>query len=235
MSAQTRTAPFRAARAYLNQRPLAVTLALLSSLAASLCVVALLPLGYLGIDLLDTHGRIAAYADLPAVQQAAFRDEWAAGVSARPGVVERLAQLKAAPLSDKPTTADWEVRHAAAVGDDLSRLVSPVAAEAYHSALTDELGVLATVTRQRHNVGGRVLGVGSIELARPLARSLPAFWGAVFVDAGNAAADWQSYKPAIGYGVGLRWRSPVGPLRVDFARGVDVHRWRLHFSVGIAL
>lgn len=85
------------------------------------------------------------------------------------------------------------------------------------------------------DVGGRVLGVGSIELARPLARSLPAFWGAVFVDAGNAAADWQSYKPAIGYGVGLRWRSPVGPLRVDFARGVDVHRWRLHFSVGIAL
>ena len=85
------------------------------------------------------------------------------------------------------------------------------------------------------DVGGRVLGVGSIELARPLARSLPAFWGAVFVDAGNAAADWQSYKPAIGYGVGLRWRSPVGPLRVDLARGVDVHRWRLHFSVGIAL
>ncbi len=158
MSVPTRTAPFRAARAYLNQRPLAVTLALLSSLAASLCVVALLPLGYLGIDLLDTHGRVAAYSDLPAVQQAAFRDEWAAGVSARPGVVERLAQVKTAPLSDKPTTADWEVRHAAAVGDDLSRLVSPAAAEAYHSALTDELGVLATVARQRHNVGGRVLG-----------------------------------------------------------------------------
>ena len=85
------------------------------------------------------------------------------------------------------------------------------------------------------DVGGRVLGVGSIELARPLAQSLPAFWGAVFVDAGNAAIDWQSYKPALGYGVGLRWRSPVGPLRLDFARGVDVHRWRLHFSVGIAL
>jgi len=85
------------------------------------------------------------------------------------------------------------------------------------------------------DVGGRVLGVGSIELARPLARSLPAFWGAVFVDAGNAAADWQSYKPAFGYGVGLRWRSPVGPLKVDLARGVDLQRWRLHFSIGIAL
>lgn len=83
--------------------------------------------------------------------------------------------------------------------------------------------------------GGRVLGVGSIELARPLSKQLAAFWGAVFVDAGNAAADWGSFKPAVGYGVGLRWRSPVGPLRVDIARGVEVQRWRLHFSVGIAL
>ena len=161
MSAPTRTAPFRAARAYLNQRPLAVALALLSSLAASLCVVALLPLGYLGVDLLDTRGRVERYEDLPAARQAAFRDEWAATTGARPGVVEKLAALKAAPLSDKPSTADWAVRHTLAVQDDLTRLVGPAAAEAYcpaDPAAPDELGVLATVTRQRHNVGGRVLG-----------------------------------------------------------------------------
>jgi translocation and assembly module TamA len=85
------------------------------------------------------------------------------------------------------------------------------------------------------DVGGRVLAAGSVELARPLARSLPAFQGAVFVDAGNAATDWRSFKPALGYGAGLRWRSPVGPLRIDLARGVDVQRWRIHFSVGIPL
>ncbi|MFM2059469.1 MAG: hypothetical protein RLY71_3854, partial [Pseudomonadota bacterium] len=52
-------------------------------------------------------------------------------------------------------------------------------------------------------------------------------------DAGNAAPDWGHLKPALGYGVGLRWRSPVGPLRIDLAYGQDVQRVRLHFTVGI--
>ncbi len=160
MSAPPRTAPFRAARAYLNQRPLAVALALLSSLAASLCVVALLPLGYLGVDLLDTRGRVERYEDLPAARQAAFREEWAT-TGTRPGVVEKLTALKAAPLSDKSPITDWSLRHTLAVQDDLTRLVGPAAAEAYCPAelgAPDELGVLATVARQRGNVGGRVLG-----------------------------------------------------------------------------
>lgn len=84
-------------------------------------------------------------------------------------------------------------------------------------------------------VGGRVLATGSIELARPITMSFPSLWGAVFVDAGNAASRWTDYRPDIGWGAGLRWRSPVGPLRVDLARGVEVKKWRLHFSVGIAL
>jgi translocation and assembly module TamA len=41
-------------------------------------------------------------------------------------------------------------------------------------------------------------------------------------------------KPAVGAGVGVRWRSPVGPLRLDWAYGREVHKSRLHFSVGIA-
>jgi len=32
----------------------------------------------------------------------------------------------------------------------------------------------------------------------------------------------------------VRWRSPVGPLRLDLAYGQAVHSMRLHFSVGIA-
>lgn len=84
-------------------------------------------------------------------------------------------------------------------------------------------------------VGGRVLGAGSIELARPISAQLPSVWGAVFVDAGQAADSWRGFKPALGYGVGVRWRSPVGPLRVDIARGEELKTWRLHFSVGIAL
>ena len=37
------------------------------------------------------------------------------------------------------------------------------------------------------------------------------------------------------YGTGLRYRSPVGVLRFDFAKGNLVDKWRLHFSVAISL
>jgi translocation and assembly module TamA len=56
----------------------------------------------------------------------------------------------------------------------------------------------------------------------------------VFVDAGNAANGLRDFKAAVGTGVGLRWRSPVGPLRLDLAYGREVRKFRLHFSVGIA-
>jgi translocation and assembly module TamA len=58
-------------------------------------------------------------------------------------------------------------------------------------------------------------------------------WGAaVFVDAGNAADNFSDLKPEVGYGVGARWRSPVGPIAVDVAYGKAVHKVRLHFSLG---
>ncbi len=84
-------------------------------------------------------------------------------------------------------------------------------------------------------VGGRVLGTGSLEFGHAVVKSLPDILGVVFVDAGNAATDWRSFKPVLGYGIGMHWRSPVGPLRIDIARGQEIHAWRLHFSVGIAL
>jgi translocation and assembly module TamA len=45
-------------------------------------------------------------------------------------------------------------------------------------------------------------------------------WGAaIFVDSGSAFDD--SPELRTGVGVGLRWRSPVGPLRIDIAHGLD--------------
>ncbi len=43
---------------------------------------------------------------------------------------------------------------------------------------------------------------------------------ATFVDAGNAFSG-TDYKPEIGAGLGVRWLSPVGMIRVDL--GVPVH------------
>ncbi|SDX94918.1 translocation and assembly module TamA [Lysobacter enzymogenes] len=45
--------------------------------------------------------------------------------------------------------------------------------------------------------------------------------GAVFVDSGSAFDAPGELKMRTGVGVGVRWRSPVGPLRVDIARGLD--------------
>lgn len=80
---------------------------------------------------------------------------------------------------------------------------------------------------------GRQLLTGSIEIARPFSLSRPSLWWAVFADAGNAMNEWKDFEPAVGYGVGVRWRSPVGPLRIDWAYGREVKKGRLHFSVGI--
>jgi translocation and assembly module TamA len=81
---------------------------------------------------------------------------------------------------------------------------------------------------------GTALFSGSVELAHPFLDSMPALWGAVFLDAGNAADNFGSIRPVYGTGVGVRWRSPVGPLRLDWAHGSATHKGRIHFSVGIA-
>jgi translocation and assembly module TamA len=83
-------------------------------------------------------------------------------------------------------------------------------------------------------VSGRSLFTTSLEVARPISKNYPAYWWAVFVDAGNAANSFVGMNPAVGYGVGLRWRSPVGPLRIDLSYGQQTHAIRTDFSVGIA-
>jgi translocation and assembly module TamA len=96
---------------------------------------------------------------------------------------------------------------------------------------TESLGPLVNGTA----VSARHLMTGSLEVARPISPRFAAVWGAVFVDAGNAANSWGEWKPALGYGVGLRYRSPVGSLRLDLAHGQDIRSNRVHLSVDVAL
>jgi translocation and assembly module TamA len=81
---------------------------------------------------------------------------------------------------------------------------------------------------------GETLLTTSVEIARPFLASMPSLWGAVFVDGGNAATSFSALLPVWGYGFGVRWRSPVGPLRVDLAWPERITKPRLHFSIGIA-
>ncbi|MEX2475819.1 autotransporter assembly complex family protein [Marinobacter sp.] len=80
-------------------------------------------------------------------------------------------------------------------------------------------------------VGGRYLMVGSLEYQYEF---IDKWRLAAFVDEGNAVDDLFDPR-ATGVGMGIRWVSPVGPLRLDVARGLDDEfggSWRIHFSMG---
>ena len=79
-------------------------------------------------------------------------------------------------------------------------------------------------------VGGRYLVLGSIEFEHYFNDR----WGAaVFFDIGNAIDDLDDNLER-GTGFGLRWKSPVGPVRIDLASAIssDGEPWRLHINIG---
>ncbi len=80
-------------------------------------------------------------------------------------------------------------------------------------------------------VGGRWLAVASAEYVHWLT---PAWGAALFVDAGDAADQAGDLNPVVGYGLGARWKSPVGLLGLDLAHGQDTGETRLHFAVGFS-
>jgi translocation and assembly module TamA len=80
-------------------------------------------------------------------------------------------------------------------------------------------------------IGGRHLLVGSVEYDHPIGQGN---WGAaVFLDAGNALNDFDDYDLKGGGGFGIRWRSPVGPIRLDLAHAPESEDdFRIHFTMG---
>ncbi len=79
-------------------------------------------------------------------------------------------------------------------------------------------------------LGGRSFALASVEGTHWFTERLG---GALFVDAGNAWNEVSGFPLALGYGVGVRAASPIGPLRIDVAYGQDDGTVRLHFSLGL--
>jgi len=78
-------------------------------------------------------------------------------------------------------------------------------------------------------VGGRRVLIGSAEYTHWVGEG----WGvAGFVDSRSAWDSGANTTIATGYGVGLRVRTPIGPIRADLAYGALNSDWRIHFSVG---
>jgi translocation and assembly module TamA len=80
-------------------------------------------------------------------------------------------------------------------------------------------------------IGGRNLLVASSEVEHYFTPK----WGmAAFVDTGNAF-NGTDYRPKIGAGLGVRWLSPVGMIRVDLGTPIhnkDEHGVQLHIVIG---
>lgn len=81
---------------------------------------------------------------------------------------------------------------------------------------------------------GRYLAVGSFEWQRPIwSGGVRTAWeSVVFVDAGAVANQVANLQAKIGVGLGARYNSPVGPLQMDLAYGLDAKRFRIHLNVG---
>lgn len=80
-------------------------------------------------------------------------------------------------------------------------------------------------------VGGKHLLEMSLELERKLLEK----WGAaIFYDAGNAFDNLNDYEIKQGAGIGVRYYTQIGAIRLDLARqiGEQNNRMRLHLSVG---
>jgi translocation and assembly module TamA len=80
-------------------------------------------------------------------------------------------------------------------------------------------------------IGGDNLVEASIEMERYWRKGLG---GALFVDAGDA---WlgDDFTLHVGVGTGVRWKSPVGVLRLDLAypiKSIDSNSWQIHFNIG---
>ncbi|RLL39594.1 outer membrane protein assembly factor [Acinetobacter cumulans] len=85
-----------------------------------------------------------------------------------------------------------------------------------------------------YKIGGQALAVGSLEYNYQFKDGWRA---AIFSDAGNAYDKDFNTKTAYSAGLGIRWASPIGPIRIDVASGLsdDNHPIRIHFFIGSQL
>lgn len=84
---------------------------------------------------------------------------------------------------------------------------------------------------QGNVIGGRYNLEGSAEVDLRFAER---WLAAAFIDSGTAFDDLDDTQFFNGVGVGVRWLSPIGPLRLDFAWGVSREdtSFNLHFYMG---
>lgn len=83
---------------------------------------------------------------------------------------------------------------------------------------------------------GKLLGAsrlltGSLEYQYRLTKT---WWSAIFMDSGEAVNSFKDKDFHTGAGIGIRWISPIGPIKLDIARPIgDNEKKSVHFYIGI--
>lgn len=146
----------------------------------------------------------------------------------------RIARVFVNGIWLRPLSPDWTVAARLQAGEIYGAGIEKVPEDLLFRTGGDQtvrgysFGSLG-VPRNGAIVGGNVLALASVELVRHIT---PDWGAAVFHDVGDAALSWSDYRARRGVGVGARWRSPIGAVNIDLARGLDSGDTRIHFSVG---
>lgn len=84
------------------------------------------------------------------------------------------------------------------------------------------------------SIGASQLAIGSLEYQYNITGK---WWGAMFIDGGKAVNAMKQGNVKTGAGIGVRWQSPVGPIKLDFATPVTVtsykHEYGSQFYIGL--
>ncbi|WP_204162313.1 autotransporter assembly complex protein TamA [Erwinia amylovora] len=79
--------------------------------------------------------------------------------------------------------------------------------------------------------GASKLATGSLEYQYNVTGK---WWSAVFIDSGEAVNDIKQSNVKTGAGVGVRWQSPIGPVKLDIARAIgDEDKRDIQFYIGL--
>lgn len=99
----------------------------------------------------------------------------------------------------------------------------------------DQLGIPGETTFGGDPVGGNGLLLLNLDWRFPLAGGVG---GVLFFDAGNVWADWRQIDPGeakLGVGTGVRYLSPIGPLRLEVGWKLDPEEGEADFAVFLSV
>ena len=115
------------------------------------------------------------------------------------------------------------------------RTVCPVLS---NNVTTTDINGIGTTTLNHVYLGGDTEAVVNLEYTFPLLKSA-GLKGVAFYDIGNASNGIDTFTNLLSsYGAGIRWFSPIGPLRLEYGiplnprAGIDKASGRIEFSIG---